>query len=235
MQDQDLEPKGKPPYCSWGSFKQAWDKITNRTPAKVDASFLQEKCNLEPKTAGKVAAALKFLGVTDADGNPITSVWKAIGQKDPAAYQAAVRDIAERSYEKLTSTYSNALEQTDAQLEDSFGDVYNVGPGSRRPVVAFFQQLRREAGMIEGGNSATNGAVKKQPDAGRPRRAAARTTPRRAVSHSKDASTDGSPDRSTASSVQVIVNLNVNVSELDDAAIDQVRALIRLAKSADEP
>jgi hypothetical protein len=235
VQDQELETKGKPPYCGWTPFKQAWEKIIKRTPVKVDAAFLQERCNLEPKAAEKVAAALKFLGVTDSDGDPVVSVWKSIGQSDPTAYRTAVKSIVQRSYGKLFSTYTDALEQSETQLQDYFGDAYDVGPGSRRQVVAFFQQLRREAGMLEGGKGATNGAAKKQPDTARPQRSGARTIARRAAVGVKEGTASASMDRTSASSVHVVVNLNVTVSELDEAALDQVRALIRLAKSTDEP
>jgi hypothetical protein len=227
--------QAKPPYAPWSAFKQVWDVIVNRSPTRVDSTFLRERGKLSPNNAAKVAPAFRFLGIIDENGNPVVDVWNSISQKDPTAYESAVKRVVETAYARLVATYANAFQQTDVQLQDSIGDVYGVGSGNRAPTVTFFRQLQREAGMLEEDAVRPSSVQRQLVAAQKPSRSVAPDARSRAT---RSASSNGSGklgDSSVAepSPVRVIVNVNITLTDLDDEAMSKLEQVIRLAKGTE--
>jgi hypothetical protein len=119
-----------PPYVSYRTFRNFIEGLQQRVPSRIDRSYWGD--TLSGSTGTQLMAALKFLGLIDARGQPMPRLKPLVSTK------------GEQRAELLREILSDA---TYSQLDEIFHDTFQLTDDVRRKCVKFFVELATEAGV----------------------------------------------------------------------------------------
>lgn len=137
--------KRLPPYISYRTFQNFIDRLQQGIPSRIDRSFWGDR--LSGSTGTQLMAALRFLGLIDANGAPTSRfrqlvVLKGIQKKD------MLKQITTDSYEFMSGNSFDLQSATSSQLEETFKRTFELTDSVNRKCVKFFVSLAIDAGII---------------------------------------------------------------------------------------
>jgi hypothetical protein len=141
----DRNKKRSPPYVSYRSFLTLLEELQRGgLPSRIDRTFWGDK--FSGSTGTQLITALRFLNLVDSGGTPTKQLTELTAAKGPSR-----TDILKKiSYESFTFLMSNSFEPEKAtygQLEEVFGEFYNVDRDVARKCIKFFIELANDAGI----------------------------------------------------------------------------------------
>jgi len=142
----DRGRKHLPPYVSYRTFHNFIDRLQQQgTPQRIDRSYWSGI--LSGSTGPQLMAALRFLGLVDANGKP-TERLKLLVPAEGDKRAQLIGNIATEAFSfVLKSSNVDIRNATYSQLEECFHNTYNLTVDVRRKCVKFFIAMAGDAGM----------------------------------------------------------------------------------------
>jgi hypothetical protein len=134
--------KRLPPYISYRTFQNFLDRLQQGIPARIDRSYWSDR--LSGSTGTQLMAALRFLGLIDADSAP-TSRLRQLVQAEGAQRAEVLRQLASESFGFVLQESFDSQSATYAQLEEAFHSTFELTDSVRRKCVKFFVALASDA------------------------------------------------------------------------------------------
>jgi hypothetical protein len=136
--------KHLPPYVSYRTFRNFIDGLQQRIPSRIDRSYWGDI--LSGSTGTQLMAALRFLGLIDANGKPTEQLRPlVIARGEPKA--KLLRELASDSYEFVVKSPLDLESATYAQLGEIFSNTFQMTDDVSRKCVKFFIDMSGDAGM----------------------------------------------------------------------------------------
>jgi hypothetical protein len=141
----DSSRKRLPPYVSYRTFRNFVDTLQQQgIPARIDRSYWGDR--FSGSTGIQLMAALRFLGLADANGMPtaqLKSLVSARGDRRAEMLKtitsSAFGNLLQGAFDPQTATYS--------QLQEAFHNYYQLSGDVSRKCIKFFVGLADDAGM----------------------------------------------------------------------------------------
>jgi hypothetical protein len=161
----DKGRKHLPPYVSYRTFHNFVDRLHEQgTPQRIDRSFWSNI--LSGSTGPQLMAAMRFLGLVDANGKP-TEQLKLLVPAEGERRMQLVRGITNEAFSFVVKSNLDLASATYSQLEECFQSTFNLTDDVGRKCVKFFIAMASDAGMpisphiIKHTRSEHNGAATK--------------------------------------------------------------------------
>ncbi|MFH1648038.1 MAG: DUF5343 domain-containing protein [Chloroflexota bacterium] len=136
--------KHLPPYVSYRTFHNFIDRLQQRMPSRIDRSYWGEM--LSGSTGTQLMAALRFLGLIDANGKPAERLSAlAAARGEPRA--ALLREVISSAFGFVLNGSLDLESATYSQLEEVFHLTFQLTHDVNRKCVKFFTALAGDAGM----------------------------------------------------------------------------------------
>jgi hypothetical protein len=167
----DTKSQGRlPPYVSYRTFRNFIEGLRQRMPARIDRSYWGD--TMSGSTGTQLTAALRFLGLIDATGNPAARL-KPLAVASGEQRAALLNEILTAAYAFVQQPSLDLQSATYAQLKEAFSDRFQLTDDVRRKCLKFFIEMASDAGIMlspfitkrfrsEHASSGTKVAVKKQ-------------------------------------------------------------------------
>jgi len=142
--NSDRIKKTLPPYVSYRTFRNFIDGLQSGIPSHIDRSYWGER--LSGSNGTQLMTALRFLGLVDTEGTPMTRLLQLI----PATggHRAEIlKQIAYSGYDFLVNRSFDPQSATYAHLEKAFYDSYDVTGDVARKCIKFFLEIASDAGV----------------------------------------------------------------------------------------
>ena len=137
--------KRLPPYVSYRTFSNFVNGLQQNMPSRIDRSFWGDL--LSGSTGTQLMAALRFLGMIDANGRP-TPILKSLATARLEQRASILREVASESYSfVLKSSLLEPSSATYAQLEEVFRGTFQIADDVGRKCIKFFIALAGDAGV----------------------------------------------------------------------------------------
>ena len=136
--------KHLPPYVSYRTFRNFIDHLQQRLPSRIDRSYWGDL--LSGSTGTQLMAALRFLKLIDANGNPTEQLKPLVTAKGEPRAQL-LRNVATQAYDFVLDSSLDIESATYAQLEEVFHDAFQLTDDVSRKCVKFFIALSGDAGL----------------------------------------------------------------------------------------
>jgi hypothetical protein len=136
--------KHLPPYVSYRTFCNFVDGLQQRVPSRIDRSYWGNI--LSGSTGTQLMAALRFLGLIDANGKP-TERLKPLASAKGEPKAQLLREIASEAFSFVLDSSLDLESATYAQLEEVFHNTFQLTDDVRRKCVKFFIALVSDAGV----------------------------------------------------------------------------------------
>jgi hypothetical protein len=136
--------KHLPPYVSYRTFHNFIDGLQQRMPSRIDRSYWGDM--LSGSTGIQLMAALRFLGLVDANGKPMERLKTLVAARGEQKSQL-LRDVA---YDAFSFVLRSSLElesATYSQLVEVFHNTFQLTDDVSRKCVKFFIAMVSDAGM----------------------------------------------------------------------------------------
>jgi len=133
-----------PPYVSYRTFRNFVDGLQQAMPARIDRSYWGDM--LSGSTGIQLMAALRFLGLIDANGRPTSRLGPlvtATGEKKAAL----LREISAEAFDFVLRGSFDPQTATYAQLQELFHSQFQLTGDVSRKCLKFFIALATDAGM----------------------------------------------------------------------------------------
>jgi hypothetical protein len=141
----DKSRKPIPPYISYRSFRNFIDGLQLGIPARIDRSYWGDRYS--GSTGTQLMAALRFLGLIDNTGSPLTRMRQLVSAKG-AQKSEALRQIGLSAFSALLEKSLDPQLATYSQLEEAFYSTYQVSGDVARKCIKFFISLESDAGVV---------------------------------------------------------------------------------------
>ena len=136
--------KHLPPYVSYRTFRNFIDRLQQRLPSRIDRSYWGDI--LSGSTGTQLMAALRFLGLIDANGKPTEQLKPLVlARGEPRAQ--LLRNVTSQAYSFVLKSSIDMENATYSQLEDVFHNAFQLTDDVSRKCVKFFIALSGDAGM----------------------------------------------------------------------------------------
>jgi hypothetical protein len=142
-----VDEKGRkrlPPYVSYRTFLNFIERLEREMPARIDRSYWSDR--LAGSTGTQLMAALRFLGLIDADGVPTSQLRLLVSAKGEKRAEL-LRQIATESYNFVLGGSFDFHIATYAQLEEVFHHNFELADDVSRKCIKFFVALASDAGI----------------------------------------------------------------------------------------
>jgi len=136
--------KSLPPYVSYRTFRNFVDGLQLGIPARIDRSYWGDRYS--GSTGTQLMTALRFLGLIDSNGMPMTRLRQLVSAKG-AQRPEILKQIAYTSFDFLSARILDPQVATYAQLEEAFYNTYQVTGDVARKCIKFFVSLESDAGV----------------------------------------------------------------------------------------
>jgi hypothetical protein len=136
--------KHLPPYVSYRTFRNFLDRLQQRLPSRIDRSYWGELYSGSSGT--QLMAALRFLGLIDANGKPLERLRTMAAAKGEQR-AALLRDMASDAFKFVLNGQIDLESATYAQLQEVFHSTFQITEDVSRKCVKFFIALAGEAGV----------------------------------------------------------------------------------------
>ena len=136
--------KHLPPYVSYRTFRNFIDRLQQRLPSRIDRSYWGD--TLSGSTGTQLMAALRFLGLIDANGKPSEQLKPLVlARGEPRAQ--LLRGVTTQAYSFVLKSNLDIESATYSQLEEVFHDEFQLTADVSRKCVKFFIALSGDAGL----------------------------------------------------------------------------------------
>jgi hypothetical protein len=136
--------KHLPPYVSYRTFHNFIERLQQRIPSRIDRSYWGDI--LSGSTGTQLMAALRFLGLIDANGKPTEQLRPLVmARGEPRA--KILRELAADAYDFVVTSPLDLESATYAQLGEVFSNTFKMTDDVSRKCVKFFIALSGDAGM----------------------------------------------------------------------------------------
>ncbi len=136
--------KSLPPYVSYRTFRNFLDGLQLGIPPRIDRSYWGEMFSGSNGT--QLMTALRFLGLIDNDGIPMTRLIQLVPAKG-SQRSDILKQISYGAFDFLMDRSLDPQVATYAQLEKAFYNAYNVTGDVARKCIKFFIELESDAGV----------------------------------------------------------------------------------------
>ena len=136
--------KRLPPYVSYRTFHNFIAGLQQRVPNRIDRSYWGDM--LSGSTGTQLMAALRFLDLIDENGTPTDRMKPLVASRGDQRV-SILRDIAHNSFDFVLSGPLDPQNATYAQLEEIFGDRFQLTGQLSRKCLRFFIELSNSAGI----------------------------------------------------------------------------------------
>ncbi|MGD0795443.1 MAG: DUF5343 domain-containing protein [Dehalococcoidales bacterium] len=141
----DKGRKHLPPYVSYRTFHNFIDRLQQQgTPQRIDRSYWSSI--LSGSTGPQLMAAMRFLGLVDANDKP-TERLKLLVPADGEKRIQLIRGVATEAFSFVIKSNLDLSSATYAQLEECFHSNFNLTDDVRRKCVKFFIAMAGDAGI----------------------------------------------------------------------------------------
>jgi hypothetical protein len=136
--------KHLPPYVSYRTFHNFIERLQQRIPSRIDRSYWGDI--LSGSTGTQLMAALRFLGLVDANGKPTEQLRPLVmARGEPRA--KILRELAADAYDFVVTSPLDLESATYAQLGEVFSNTFKMTDDVSRKCVKFFIAMSGDAGM----------------------------------------------------------------------------------------
>ncbi len=139
----DKSRRRRPPYISYRTFRNFLDELQPGIPARIDRSYWGER--LSGSTGTQLMAALRFLGLVDANSVPTTRLRSLVYAKGSQRTDLLKQMIAE-AFGFLSGTVDPQT-ATYAQLEEAFHRTFQLTGDVSRKCIKFYVAIASDAGL----------------------------------------------------------------------------------------
>jgi hypothetical protein len=157
--------KHLPPYVSYRTFHNFIDRLQEQgTPQRIDRSYWSGI--LSGSTGPQLMAAMRFLGLVDANGKP-TEHLKVLVPAEGERRTQLIRSVAAEAFSFVLKSNLDLASASYSQLEECFHNTFNLTDDVGRKCVKFFIAMAGDGGMsisphiIKHTRSEHNGSVAK--------------------------------------------------------------------------
>ncbi len=141
---KDSGRKRLPPYISYRTFQNFTEGLQQGVPARIDRSYWGDR--VSGSTGTQLMAALRFLGLIDANGTP-TSRLRQLASARGAQRIEVLRTIISQAFNFLEDGDFDSQTATYAQLVEVFHHTFELTDSVTRKCVKFFVAFASDAGM----------------------------------------------------------------------------------------
>jgi len=134
--------KRLPPYVSYRTLLNFIERLEQGMPARIDRSYWSDR--LAGSTGTQLMAALRFLGLIDADGVPTSQLRLLVSARGEKRAEL-LRQIAAESYNFVLGGSFDFHIATYAQLEEVFHRNFELADDVNRKCIKFFVALASDA------------------------------------------------------------------------------------------
>ncbi len=132
-----------PPYISYRTFRNFLDELQQGIPARIDRSFWGER--LSGSTGTQLMAALRFLGLIDANSTPTNRLRSLVYAKGTQRTDI-LKQMTNESFAFLFSSVDPQT-ATYAQLEEAFRHSFQMTSDVSRKCIKFFVAIAGDSGF----------------------------------------------------------------------------------------
>jgi hypothetical protein len=140
----DRGRKHLPPYVSYRTFRNFIDRLQQRLPSRIDRSYWGD--TLSGSSGTQLMAALRFLGLIDANGKPLERL-KAIVAARGEPRTELMQYMASDAFDFVLNSQLDLESATYAQLQEVFHSTFQLTDEVSRKCVKFFIALTADAGV----------------------------------------------------------------------------------------
>jgi hypothetical protein len=140
----DKGRKHLPPYVSYRTFRNFIDRLQQRLPARIDRSYWGDI--LSGSNGTQLMAALRFLGLIDANGKPLERL-RSLAAARAEQRVDLMRRMASDAFEFVFESHLDIESATYAQLQEVFHNTFQLTEDVSRKCVKFFIALSGDAGI----------------------------------------------------------------------------------------
>jgi len=136
--------KRLPPYISYRTFQNFLDGLQQGIPARIDRSYWGDR--LSGSTGIQLMAALRFLGLVDANGVPTDRLKLLVSAKGDRRAEL-LREVTSEAFGFLQLSSFDLQTATFAQLQEVFHYTFQITGDVSRKCIKFFIELASDAGI----------------------------------------------------------------------------------------
>jgi hypothetical protein len=136
--------KRLPPYISYRTFQNFLDGLQQGIPARIDRSYWGDR--LSGSTGIQLMAALRFLGLVDANGIPTDRLKMLVAAKGDQKAEL-LREVTSEAFGFLQLSSFDLQTATFAQLQEVFHYTFQITGDVSRKCIKFFTELANDAGI----------------------------------------------------------------------------------------
>lgn len=140
----DKGRKHLPPYVSYRTFRNFIDRLQQRMPSRIDRSYWGDI--LSGSTGTQLMAALRFLGLIDANGKLSERLKTLVSARGEQRSQL-LRELAADAFGFVMKNSFDLESATYSQLGEAFHNTFQLTEDVNRKCVKFFIALASDAGM----------------------------------------------------------------------------------------
>lgn len=140
---EDKTRKRLPPYISYRTFRNFLDELQQGVPARIDRSYWGER--MSGSTGNQLVAALRFLGLIDANAAPTDRLRKLTMLKGTSRSDH-FKSITLESFAFLSGKVDTQT-ATYSQLEEAFHATYHLTSEVSRKCIKFYVALAGDSGI----------------------------------------------------------------------------------------
>jgi len=142
---KDSTRKRLPPYVSYRTFLNFVERLQQGgIPSRIDRSYWGDR--VSGSTGTQLMAALRFLGLINANGIPSSRLRQLVSSKG-AQRADVLRQISSEAFGFLQQGPFDSQTATYAQIEEVFHRTFELTDSVARKCVKFFVALASDAGM----------------------------------------------------------------------------------------
>jgi hypothetical protein len=136
--------KRLPPYVSYRTFRNFIDGLQQGIPARIDRSYWGDR--LSGSTGIQLLAALRFLGLVDANGIPTDRLKQLVSAKGDKRAEL-LREVTSEAFSFLLLSSFDLQTATYAQLQEVFHYTFQLTGDVSRKCIKFFIALASDAAI----------------------------------------------------------------------------------------
>jgi hypothetical protein len=137
--------KHLPPYVSYRTFHNFVERLQQRMPSRIDRSYWGDI--LSGSTGIQLMAALRFLGLIDANGKPMERLKPLVAARGGEPRAKLLQEIAYDAFGFVLKSSLDLESATYSQLEEVFHNTFQLTDDVSRKCVKFFIAMASDAGM----------------------------------------------------------------------------------------
>lgn len=140
----EISRKRLPPYVSYRTFRHFIDGLQQRVPSRIDRTYWGD--TLSGSTGTQLMAALRFLGLIDANGKPTAQLTPLVAAKGNER-EELLRGIVITAFSFVLGGPMDPQSATYGELRDFFHQTFQLTDDVGRKCIKFFVEMASDAGI----------------------------------------------------------------------------------------